>query len=83
MFNQGRPLDNFTHVPGPVSQSSAKSDYNTACTGVMALAQFRIINNEFLNKDPGVVTEQAPLTILDSKSAVYLANNGKDTKNTR
>ena len=49
----------------------------------MALSHFSILNNYFLNKDIDVVPEQAPLTILDSKSAVFMANNGKDTKHTR
>ena len=32
LFYQGEPIDNFTHVPGPVSQSISDSEYNTACT---------------------------------------------------
>ena len=28
VFYQGRPIDHCTHVPGPVSQSSAESQYN-------------------------------------------------------
>ena len=38
--------------------------------------------NEFLNKDPNIVPEEAPPIILDSNSAVYMATNGKDTKHT-
>ena len=71
------------HVTGPVSHSSAESEYNGACTTGMALAQFRIINNELINKDPYVYPEQALLIILDSKSSVCMTNNGKDTKHTR
>ena len=37
---------------------------------------------ESMNKDPYVVPEQAPLIIFDSKSAVCVAKNGKDTKHT-
>ena len=29
LFYQGGPIDNCTHVPGPVAQSSAEIDYNT------------------------------------------------------
>ena len=36
-----------------------------------------------LNKDPDIVIEEAPLIVLDRKSAMCMANNGKDTKNTR
>ena len=36
-----------------------------------------------LNKDPDIVPDEAPLIVLDSKSAMCLAKNGKDTKHTR
>ena len=38
--------------------------------------------NEFLNKDPYIVPEEYPIISLDSKSAMFLSNNGKDTKHT-
>ena len=40
IFYQGGPIDHGTHVPGPVSQPSAESEYNTACTAGLALAHF-------------------------------------------
>ena len=49
----------------------------------MALAHFRMLIHEFLNKDPDIVPEEAPLIVLDSKSAIFMANNGKDTPHTR
>ena len=49
----------------------------------MTLAYFRMLINEFLNKDPEIVTEEAPLIILDSKSAVFMAQDVKGTKHTR
>ena len=64
------PIDHVTHVPGPVSQSSAEIEYNEACTAGMALAHFRMLIHEFLNKDPDIVPEEAPLIVLDSKSAM-------------
>ena len=39
--------------------------------------------HEFLSKDTDKVTEEAPLIILDIKSDVCMAKNGKDTKHTR
>ena len=39
--------------------------------------------NELLNKDPDTVPEEAPIIILDSKYAVFMYKNGKDTKHTR
>ena len=35
-----------------------------------------------LKKDPGIVPKEAPLIVLDSKSAMWMAKNGKDTKHT-
>ena len=35
------------------------------------------------NKDPDMVLEQAPLIVLDIKSAICMDNNGKDAKHTR
>ena len=49
----------------------------------MALAHFRMLIYELLNKDPDIVTEEAPLIVSDSKSSMFMANNGKDTKHTR
>ena len=83
IFYQGGPIDHGTHVPEPVAQSSAESDYNAACTAGMDLAHFRMLIHEFLNKDPDMVPKEAPLIVLDSKSDVFMAKNGKDTKHTR
>ena len=49
----------------------------------MALAHFRMLIREFLNKDPDIVPEEATLIVLDSKSSMCMAKNGKDTKHTR
>ena len=83
IFYQGGPIDHGTHVPGPVAQYSVESEYNAACTAGMALAHFRMLIHEFLNKDTDIFPEEAPLIVLDSKSAMCMAKNGKDTKHTR
>ena len=49
----------------------------------MALAHFRMLIHELLNEDPDMVPKYAPLIVLDSKSAMCMAKNGKDTKYTR
>ena len=49
----------------------------------MALAHLMMINIELLNNDLDVVPEQAPLIILDIKSDICMAMNGKDNKHTR
>ena len=83
IFYQVGPIDHGTHVPGPVAQSSAESKYNAACIAGMALAQFRMLIHELLNKDTDMVPKEAPLIVLDSKSAMCMAKNGKDTKHNR
>ena len=49
----------------------------------MALAYFRMLIHELLNKDPDMVPEEAPLIVFDSKSTMCMAKNYKDTKHTR
>ena len=83
VFYQGGPIDHGTHVPLPVARSSAESEYNEACTTRMASAHFRMLIHEFLSKDPEIVTEETPLIFLYSKSAIFMANNGRNTKHTR
>ena len=39
--------------------------------------------HELLNKNPDIVPKASPIIILDSKSAVCMANNGKYAHNTR
>ena len=80
---QDGPIDHGTHVPEPVAQSSAESEYNAACTAGMALVHFRMLINELLNKDPYIVPEEAPLIVLYSKSTMCMAKKIKDTKHTR
>ena len=80
---QGGTIDCCTYVKGPVAQSNAESECNTTFTAGMSPAHYRMLNNEFMNKDTDVVTEQAPLIILDRKSTVCIAKNSKDTKRTR
>ena len=55
IFDQGRPIDHGTHVPGPVSKSSVESKYNEACNAGMDLAHFRMLIHELLNKDKYIV----------------------------
>ena len=49
----------------------------------MALAHFIMLIHELFNKDPDIVPEEAPLIVLDSKSFMCMAKNGKDIKHTR
>ena len=83
IFYQGGSIDNGTHVPVPVAQSSAESEYNAACTAGMALAHFIMLVNDLLNEDTDMVPKEAPLIVLDSKSTMFMAKNGKDAKHNR
>ena len=76
LFNQGGTIEHVTHVPGPVAQPSAESDYNAACTAGMDLVHFRMLINDFFNKDIDIVPEEDLVIILDRKYDVYMANNG-------
>ena len=49
----------------------------------MDLAHFRMLVHELLNEDPDMVSKKSPLIVLDSRSAMCMAKNGKDTKHTR
>ena len=48
----------------------------------MALAHFIMLVHELLNEDPDIVPKEAPLIVLDRKSAQCMAKNGRDTKHT-
>ena len=49
----------------------------------MALAHFRMLIHELLNKDPEIIPEEASLIVLDSKYSMFMDKNGKYTKHTR
>ena len=67
VFYQGEYIFHCKYVTYPVSQYSTKSEYNEAWTVGMTISHYRVLNNNFLNKDPYVVPEQAPLIISDRK----------------
>ena len=49
----------------------------------MALAHFRMLMRELLNKDTYIVPEEYPLILLDSKSDMCMASKGMYTRHTR
>ena len=49
----------------------------------MALTHFTMLIRGFLNKDLDIVPEEAPLIILDSKYALCMSKNGRDTEQAR
>ena len=48
-----------------------------------SFSTFQKLINELLNNDTYIVPEEDPLVVLDSKSAMCMDKNGKDTKHTR
>ena len=49
----------------------------------MALAHFSMLIHELINEDTDMVSKETPLIVLDSKSAMCMGKNIKDTKHTR
>ena len=49
----------------------------------MPLAHFKMLIHEFLNKDTDIVPKEAPMIVLDSKSAMCMSKNGEYTRHTR
>ena len=49
----------------------------------MDLAHFMMLIHELLNEDPDMVPKEYTLIVLDSKYAMGMTKNGKDTKHTR
>ena len=47
----------MSHMFQDQFQPSAESEYNATCTEEMAFEHFRMLINEFLNKDPDIVPE--------------------------
>ena len=83
IFYQCGKIDHGTHVSGSVAQSSTESEYNVACTAGKDLENFRMLVHELLNEYLDRVPKEAPLIVLDSKSAMCMAKNGSDNKHTR
>ena len=82
IFDQGVSIYHGTHFPGSVAKLSAESEYNSAGTAGKSLEHFRVLINEFLNKDPYIVPEEDLLFVLDGKSAICMSKNGKDNRHT-
>ena len=49
----------------------------------MDLVHFRMLVHEFLNEDPCMVPKEDHLIVLERKSAMCMAKNGRDTKHNR
>ena len=61
IFDQDGPIEHGTHFPVQISKPSTESEYNAAFTAGMDFTHFRILIHEFLNKDPDIFLEEAPI----------------------
>jgi hypothetical protein len=77
----GDIVDHSSNMPDPVALSSAEAEYNAGCVAFMAASHLRMLLCEF----EGIKEEdKAPTNIyFDSKSAIAMGANYKDTKHTR
>jgi hypothetical protein len=77
----GGAIDHSSNMPDPVALLSAKAEYNEGCINFMAARHLRML----LCKLEGSTedTKDATSIYLDSKSAVAMGDNYKDTKHTR
>ena len=83
--------DSFSHVDTFILAYKVEtiwypSDYtvfNTAMKLLLSMGVSLHLIHELLSKNSYIVPEEAPLIVLDGKSAMCMANSGKDTKHTR
>jgi hypothetical protein len=77
----GGIVDHSSNMPDSVALSSAEAEYNEGCVAFMAASHLRMLLCEF----EGVRDEDTPATSMyfDSKSAIAMGVNYKDTKHTR
>jgi hypothetical protein len=77
----GGIVDHGSNMPDPVALSSAEAEYNEGCIAFMATSHLCMLLCEF----EGIRDEDKPPTSMyfDSKSAIAMGVNYKDTKHTR
>jgi hypothetical protein len=77
----GGAIDHSSNMPYPIALSSAEAEYNEGCIAFMAANHLRML----LCKLEGSTddTKDATSKYFDSKSAIAMGNNYKDTKHTR
>jgi hypothetical protein len=77
----GGIVDHSSNMPDPIALSLAEAEYNEGCVAFMASSHLRMLLCEF----EGVRDKDTPATTIyfDSKSAIAMGANYKDTKHTR
>jgi hypothetical protein len=77
----GGIVDHSSNMPDPIALSSAEAEYNEGCVAFMAGSHLCMLLCEF----EGIKDEEKAATTIyfDSKSAIAMGANYKDTKHTR
>jgi hypothetical protein len=77
----GGVVDHSSNTPDPVALSSAEAEYNEGCVAFMACSHLRMLLCEM----EGIDESQLETTniFFDSKSAIAMGSNYRDTKHTR
>jgi hypothetical protein len=79
----GGIVDHSSSMPDPVALSSAEAEYNAGCVAFMAASHLRMLLCEFEGiKDEEKQAKPATTIYFDSKSAIAMGVNYKDTKHT-
>jgi hypothetical protein len=77
----GGVIDHSSNLPNPVALSSAEAEYNEGCLAMMATSHLRMPLAEF---ERTTDESMEPTNIyFDSKSAIAMGSNFRDTKHTR
>jgi hypothetical protein len=77
----GGVVDHSSNLPNPVALSSAEAEYNEGCLAMMATSHLRMLLAELEGTNE---TTLKPTNIyFDSRSAIAMGNNFRDTKHTR
>jgi len=77
----GGVVDHSSNLPNPVALSSAEAEYNEGCLTMMAISHLRMLLAEL---EDSTEDSLAPTNIyFDSRSAIAMGINFRDTKHTR
>jgi len=77
----GGVVDHSSNLPDPVALSSAEAEYNEGCLAMMASSHLRMLLAEL---EDSTEDSLAPTNIyFDSRSAIAMGINFRDTKHTR
>jgi hypothetical protein len=77
----GGVIDHSSNMPDPAAMSSVEAEYNEGCVAFMAASHLRMLPCELTNERDEAMPPTT--TYFNSKSAIAMRVNFKDTKHTR